>query len=245
MSKSLFSDFIPLAGDRYFAEDKAIIAGIAKFNDQSVVIIGTEKGDTTEERIEANFGMARPEGYRKAQRMMGIANQFKLPILTFIDTAGAYPGIGAEERGQAEAIAKTIEKSLIVGVPLIAVILGEGGSGGAVALATANKVLMLEHAIYSVISPEGCASILWRSSSHATEAANALKLTAQDLHTLSIIDNIIEEPLGAAHRDHSLAIHNLEKAIENSLADLCSQSGEQLIDNRRKKFLNMYAGKLI
>ena len=245
VSKSLFSDFIPLAGDRYFAEDKAIIAGIGKFNDQSVVIIGTEKGDTTEERIEANFGMARPEGYRKAQRMMGIANQFKLPILTFIDTAGAYPGIGAEERGQAEAIAKTIEKSLTVDVPLIAVILGEGGSGGAVALATANKVLMLEHAIYSVISPEGCASILWRSSSHATEAANALKLTAQDLHTLSIIDSIIEEPLGAAHRDHSLTIHNLEKAIEDSLADLCNQSGEQLIDNRRKKFLNMYAGKLI
>ena len=174
--------------------------------------------------------MAKPEGYRKAARLMKLAAHHGIPVVTFVDTPGAYPGIGAEERGQAEAIAKTIEKSLTVGVPLIAVILGEGGSGGAVALATANKVLMLEHAIYSVISPEGCASILWRSSSHATEAANALKLTAQDLHALSIIDSIIEEPLGAAHRDHSLTIPNREQAIEDSLADLCNQSREQLID---------------
>ena len=189
--------------------------------------------------------MARPEGYRKAQRLMDIANRFNLPVLTFIDTAGAYPGVGAEERGQAEAIARTIEKSLTISVPLIAVILGEGGSGGAVALATANQVLMLEHAIYSVISPEGCASILWRSSNHAIEAANALKLTAQDLYSLRIIDNIIEEPLGAAHRDHSVTIDNLEKAIATSLATLCSQNRDQLVNNRRKKFLDMHAGKLI
>ena len=243
--KSLFSDFISLSGDRYFGEDKAVVAGIGKFKGQSVVIIGTEKGDSTEERIESNFGMARPEGYRKAQRLMDIANRFNLPVLTFIDTAGAYPGIGAEERGQAEAIARTIEKSLTISVPLIAVILGEGGSGGAVALATANQVLMLEHAIYSVISPEGCASILWRSSNHAVEAANALRLTAQDLHALHIIDNIIAEPLGAAHRDHSVTMDNLEKAIETSLANLCRQSRDQLLDNRRKKFLDMHVGKLI
>ena len=243
--KSLFSDFISLSGDRYFGEDKAVVAGIGKFKGQSVVIIGTEKGDSTEERIESNFGMARPEGYRKAQRLMDIANRFNLPVLTFIDTAGAYPGIGAEERGQAEAIARTIEKSLTISVPLIAVILGEGGSGGAVALATANQVLMLEHAIYSVISPEGCASILWRSSNHAVEAANALRLTAQDLHALHIIDNIIAEPLGAAHRDHSVTMDNLEKAIETSLANLCRQSRDQLLGNRRKKFLDMHAGKLI
>ena len=245
VSKSLLSDFIPLSGDRYFGEDKAVVAGIGKFKGQSVVIIGTEKGDSTEERIESNFGMARPEGYRKAQRLMDIANRFNLPVLTFIDTAGAYPGVGAEERGQAEAIARTIEKSLTISVPLIAVILGEGGSGGAVALATANQVLMLEHAIYSVISPEGCASILWRSSNHAVEAANALKLTAQDLYSLRIIDNIIEEPLGAAHRDHSVTIDNLEKAIATSLATLCSQNRDQLVNNRRKKFLDMHAGKLI
>ena len=245
VSNSLFSDFIPLSGDRYFGEDKAVVAGIGKFKGQSVVIIGTEKGDSTEERIESNFGMAKPEGYRKAQRLMDIANRFNLPVLTFIDTAGAYPGIGAEERGQAEAIARTIEKSLTISVPLIAVILGEGGSGGAVALATANQVLMLEHAIYSVISPEGCASILWRSSNHAVEAANALRLTAQDLHALHIIDNIIAEPLGAAHRDHSVTMDNLEKAIETSLANLCRQSRDQLLDNRRKKFLDMHVGKLI
>jgi len=243
--KSLFSDFISLSGDRFFGEDKAVVAGIGKFKDQSVVIIGTEKGDSTEERIETNFGMARPEGYRKAQRLMDIANRFNLPVLTFIDTAGAYPGIGAEERGQAEAIARTIEKSLTISVPLIAVILGEGGSGGAVALATANQVLMLEHAIYSVISPEGCASILWRSSNHAVEAANALRLTAQDLHALHIIDKIIAEPLGAAHRDHSVTMDNLEKAIETCLTNLCSQSRDQLLDNRRKKFLDMHVGKLI
>ena len=245
VSKSLFSDFIPLSGDRYFGEDKAVVAGIGKFKGQSVVIIGTEKGESTEERLESNFGMAKPEGYRKAQRLMDIANRYNLPVLTFIDTAGAYPGIGAEERGQAEAIARTIEKSLIISVPLIAVILGEGGSGGAVALATANQVLMLEHAIYSVISPEGCASILWRSSNHAVDAANALRLTAQDLHALHIIDNIIAEPLGAAHRDHSETMDNLEKAIETSLTNLCCQSRDQLLGNRRKKFLDMRVGKLI
>ena len=243
--KNLFSDFISLSGDRFFGEDKAVVAGIGKFKGQSVVIIGTEKGDSTEERIESNFGMARPEGYRKAQRLMDIANRFNLPVLTFIDTAGAYPGIGAEERGQAEAIARTIEKSLTISVPLIAVILGEGGSGGAVALATANQVLMLEHAIYSVISPEGCASILWRSSNHAVDAANALRLTAQDLHALHIIDNIIAEPLGAAHRDHSVTMDNLEKAIETSLTNLCRQSRDQLLSDRRKKFLDMHVGKLV
>tara|TARA_B100000497_G_C7691859_1_gene420972 strand:+ start:342 stop:1292 length:951 start_codon:yes stop_codon:yes gene_type:complete len=243
--KSLFSDFINLAGDRSYGEDKAINAGLARFRNQSVMIIGTEKGNTTQERLETNFGMAMPEGYRKAKRLMEMADRFNLPILTFIDTAGAYPGIGAEERGQAEAIARSIETSLSVNVPIVAVILGEGGSGGAVALATADKVLMLEHSIYSVISPEGCASILWRSSENATNAANALRLTAQDLYSLNIIDSIIKEPLGAAHRDHQTTMTTLGDAIESSLKDLLSNRTKNFRENRRKKFIAMTDNKLI
>ncbi|MBH69582.1 MAG: acetyl-CoA carboxylase carboxyl transferase subunit alpha [Rhodospirillaceae bacterium] len=241
----LFQDFMPLAGDRYFAEDKAITSGIARFKNHSVIVIGTEKGQTTQERIDTNFGMAKPEGYRKARRLMELADRFRLPILTFIDTAGAYPGIGAEERGQAEAIARSIEVSLSVNVPTIAVILGEGGSGGAIALATADRVLMLEHAIYSVISPEGCASILWRSSSHATEAADALKLTAQDLKSLNVIDSIIKEPLGAAHRNHELIMENLEVALDKNLRDLLDSDQSRLAANRRNKFMNMSTGNLL
>ena len=243
--KSLFSDFINLAGDRSYGEDKAISAGLARFRNQSVMIIGTEKGNTTQERLETNFGMAMPEGYRKVKRLMEMADRFNLPILTFIDTAGAYPGIGAEERGQAEAIARSIETSLSVNVPIVAVILGEGGSGGAVALATADKVLMLEHSIYSVISPEGCASILWRSSENATNAANALRLTAQDLYSLNIIDSIIKEPLGAAHRDHQTTMTTLGDAIESSLKDLLSNRTKNFRENRRKKFIAMTDNKLI
>ena len=243
--KSLFSEFINLAGDRSYGEDKAISAGLARFRDRSVMIIGTEKGNTTQERLETNFGMAMPEGYRKAKRLMEMADRFNLPILTFIDTAGAYPGVEAEERGQAEAIARSIETSLSVNVPIVAVILGEGGSGGAVALATADKVLMLEHSIYSVISPEGCASILWRSSENATNAANSLRLTAQDLYSLNIIDSIIKEPLGAAHRDHQTTLTNLGDAIESSLKDLLSTQTKSFRENRRKKFIAMTDNKLI
>lgn len=243
--KSLFSEFINLAGDRSYGEDKAISAGLARFRDRSVMIIGTEKGNTTQERLETNFGMAMPEGYRKAKRLMEMADRFNLPILTFIDTAGAYPGVEAEERGQAEAIARSIETSLSVNVPIVAVILGEGGSGGAVALATADKVLMLEHSIYSVISPEGCASILWRSSENATNAANSLRLTAQDLYSLNIIDSIIKEPLGAAHRDHQTTLTSLGDAIESSLEDLLSTQTKSFRENRRKKFIAMTDNKLI
>lgn len=243
--KSLFSEFINLAGDRSYGEDKAISAGLARFRDRSVMIIGTEKGNTTQERLETNFGMAMPEGYRKAKRLMEMADRFNLPILTFIDTAGAYPGVEAEERGQAEAIARSIETSLSVNVPIVAVILGEGGSGGAVALATADKVLMLEHSIYSVISPEGCASILWRSSENATNAANSLRLTAQDLYSLNIIDSIIKEPLGAAHRDHQTTLTSLGDAIESSLKDLLSTQTKSFRENRRKKFIAMTDNKLI
>jgi acetyl-CoA carboxylase carboxyl transferase subunit alpha len=243
--KSLFSEFINLAGDRSYGEDKAISAGLARFRDRPVMIIGTEKGNTTQERLETNFGMAMPEGYRKAKRLMEMADRFNLPILTFIDTAGAYPGIGAEERGQAEAIARSIETSLSVNVPIVAVILGEGGSGGAVALATADKVLMLEHSIYSVISPEGCASILWRNSENATNAANSLRLTAQDLYSLNIIDSIIKEPLGAAHRDHQTTLTRLGDAIESNLKDLLSTQNKNFRENRRKKFIAMTDNKLI
>ena len=243
--KSLFSEFINLAGDRSYGEDKAISAGLARFRDRSVMIIGTEKGNTTQERLETNFGMAMPEGYRKVKRLMEMADRFNLPILTFIDTAGAYPGVEAEERGQAEAIARSIETSLSVNVPIVAVILGEGGSGGAVALATADKVLMLEHSIYSVISPEGCASILWRSSENATNAANSLRLTAQDLYSLNIIDSIIKEPLGAAHRDHQTTMTTLGDAIESSLKDLLSNRTKNFRENRRKKFIAMTDNKLI
>ena len=241
----LLNDFVALAGDRNFSEDKAINGGLARFRDYSVMVIGTEKGNTTQQRLETNFGMAKPEGYRKAKRFMEIADRFNLPIVTFIDTAGAYPGIGAEERGQAEAIAKSIETSLKVNVPTIAVILGEGGSGGAVALATTDRVLMLEHSIYSVISPEGCASILWRSGKNATEAANALRLTAQDLYSLGIIDEIIKEPLGAAHRDHKSTLNNLGDAIESNLKELSNIQKSSLCESRRSKFVKMTHNKLI
>ena len=241
----LLNDFVALAGDRSFSEDKAINGGLARFRDYSIMVIGTEKGNTTQQRLETNFGMAKPEGYRKAKRFMEMADRFNLPIITFIDTAGAYPGIGAEERGQAEAIAKSIEMSLKVNVPTIAVILGEGGSGGAVALATTDRVLMLEHSIYSVISPEGCASILWRSSKNATEAANALRLTAQDLYSLGIIDEIVKEPLGAAHRDHKSTLNNLGDAIESNLKELSNIQKSSLCESRRSKFVKMTHNKLI
>ena len=241
----LLSDFVALAGDRNFSEDKAINGGLARFRDYSIMVIGTEKGNTTQQRLETNFGMAKPEGYRKAKRFMEMADRFNLPIITFIDTAGAYPGIVAEERGQAEAIAKSIEMSLKVNVPTIAVILGEGGSGGAVALATTDRVLMLEHSIYSVISPEGCASILWRSGKNATEAANALRLTAQDLYLLGIIDEIVKEPLGAAHRDHKSTLNNLGDAIETNLKELSNIQKSSLCESRRSKFVKMTHNKLI
>jgi len=241
----LLNDFVALAGDRSFSEDKAINGGLAQFRGYSVMVIGTEKGNTTQQRLETNFGMAKPEGYRKAKRFMEIADRFDLPIITFIDTAGAYPGIGAEERGQAEAIAKSIETSLKVNVPTIAVILGEGGSGGAVALATTDRVLMLEHSIYSVISPEGCASILWRSGKNATEAANALRLTAQDLYSLGIIDEIVKEPLGAAHRDHKSTLNNLGDAMESNLKQLLNTQKSSLCESRRAKFVTMTHDKLI
>ncbi|AHC73546.1 acetyl-CoA carboxylase, carboxyl transferase, alpha subunit [Candidatus Endolissoclinum faulkneri L5] len=233
----IISEYLPLAGDRLFSEDPAIVGGIGRFKGRSVIVIGTEKGNTTEERVRHNFGMARPEGYRKARRLMKFADRFKMPILTFIDTAGAYPGIDAEERGQAEAIARSIETCLNVQVPLIATILGEGGSGGAVALAAGNKVLMLEHAIYSVISPEGCASILWRSAEHAKEAANALKITAQNLKKLGVIDDIVKEPLGGAHRDHNRALLAVEEAIDQHLNELIGREGHLLREERRNKYM--------
>lgn len=233
----LIEDFTPLAGDRNFAEDFAMPGGLGRFKGRSCVIIGHEKGHDTESRIKHNFGMARPEGYRKAQRLMAMADQFELPIITLIDTAGAYPGMGAEERGQSEAIAKSIEKSLRTSVPIISVVVGEGGSGGAIAIAVADKVYMLEHSIYSVISPEGCASILWRSASHAEEAATALKLTAQDLLSLKLIDGIIDEPTGGAHRHKEETIANVGIQIEKALDELIPWDGKALRKARREKFL--------
>ncbi len=237
----LIEDFVPMAGDRSFADDDAVVGGMGRFRGRSVVVIGTEKGATTEERVRRSFGMARPEGYRKARRLMQFADRFSLPILTFVDTAGAYPGIDAEARGQAEAIARAIETCLDVRVPLMAAILGEGGSGGAVALAAGNHVLMLEHAIYSVISPEGCASILWRSAEHAKDAAEALKLTAQDLERLGVIDEIVAEPLGGAHRDPEAALDALGDAVHEALGALLKQDGGQLRADRRDKFLKIGA----
>lgn len=233
----LFTDFTPLAGDRNFAEDYALPGGLARFNGRSCVVIGHEKGNDTESRIKHNFGMARPEGYRKAQRLMDMAAQFQLPIITLVDTAGAYPGMGAEERGQSEAIAKSIEKCLRVDVPIISIIVGEGGSGGAIAIAVADKVYMLEHSIYSVISPEGCASILWRSASHADDAATALKLTAQDLLSLKLIDGIIEEPIGGAHRHRDETIGSVGKQIEDALNEMSPWDTATIIQKRREKFL--------
>lgn len=237
--RALITDFTPLAGDRNYAEDNAIIGGLGRFEGQSVVVIGQEKGNDTESRVKHNFGMARPEGYRKAQRLMNLADRFGLPVITFVDTAGAYPGIGAEERGQAEAIARSIEVCLDIRVPIVSLIIGEGGSGGAIAIAAANCILMLEHSVYSVISPEGCASILWRDGGHATDAANALKLTAQDLLQLGVIDEIIPEPVGAAHRDGASAITAAGVAIQKCLDRLKGVDGTVLRQQRREKFLKM------
>ena len=236
--KKIFSNWQPLAGDRNYAEDNAVLGGIAKFEDSPCVIIGIEKGKTVDTRIFHNFGMVRPEGYRKAQRLIDFANKFSLPVFTFIDTAGAYPGKGAEERGQAEAIAKCIKTSLNSSVPIISVITGEGGSGGAVALATGNKVIMLEHSIYSVISPEGCASILWRSAENNEQAANALKLTAQDLLKLNVIDEIIPEPIGAAHRDHDTIMFSIQNSLRSNLEELYKLKSEDLISARKSRFIN-------
>ena len=236
---SLITNFTPLAGDRKYADDHAIVCGLGSFEGHSVVVIGQEKGHDTETRMHHNFGMARPEGYRKAERMMRLAERFSLPVITFVDTAGAYPGIGAEERGQAEAIARSIETCIDLKVPMVSVIIGEGGSGGAIAIATANRVLMLEHSVYSVISPEGCASILWRASKHATEAANALRLTAQDLFGLGVIDEIITEPVGAAHRDKNTTIASVGTSILRNLTELIGEDGSILRQQRREKFLKM------
>ncbi len=238
---ALFTEFTSLAGDRAFADDHAVIGGLARFNDQPVMIIGHEKGNDTKSRIQRNFGMARPEGYRKAIRLMDLADRFRIPVITLIDTAGAYPGKGAEERGQAEAIARSTEKCLAIGVPLISVVIGEGGSGGAVAFATANRVAMLEHSVYSVISPEGCASILWKDAEKMREAADALRLTAQDLQKLGIIDRMVKEPLGGAQRAPKEAIDAVGKAIEAMLSDLTPRKREALIKDRRQKFLDMGA----
>ena len=237
--RNLFTDFMPLSGDRGFADDHAIIGGIGRFNGQTVMVVGHEKGNDTASRIKHNFGMARPEGFRKAIRLFHLADQLKMPIITFVDTSGAYPGIGAEERGQAEAIARSTEACLAVKVPLISVIVGEGGSGGAVALAVGNKVLMMEHAVYSVISPEGCASILWRTNEKAEDAANALKITAQDLHKLEVIDEVIPEPIGGAHRDHDQTMKTVGKAIDNALSEFSMISADKIKELRSKKFLNM------
>lgn len=235
----LMEDYTPLSGDRNFADDNALTGGTAFFRGRSVVVIGIDKGKDTNDRILKNFGMARPEGYRKAIRLMQLADQFSLPILMFVDTAGAYPGKGAEERGQAEAIARCIQKSLQVSVPTISVITGEGGSGGAVALAVANNTLMLEHAIYSVISPEGCSSILWRSSENANHAAEALKLTAQYMQKFNIIDEIIPEPTGGAHRDPHLAIKKIGDAVENRLINLLSLQKDELLKLKEEKYLKI------
>ena len=237
--EGLITDFVPLAGDRAFAEDAAIIGGIGRFRGRSILVLGTEKGADTEGRLKHNFGMGRPEGYRKARRLMRLADRFGLPVLTLVDTAGAYPGIDAEARGQAEAIARAIETCLDIKVPFVAVVIGEGGSGGAIALAAGNTVLMLEHAIYSVISPEGCASILWRSAEHAAEAAEALRLTAEDLQRLGIVDRIVGEPLGGAQRAPKAAVAQLGEAVDEALQPLLSVDGDALRLKRREKFLAM------
>jgi acetyl-CoA carboxylase carboxyl transferase subunit alpha len=235
----LIADFTPFSGDRKFGDDEAIVGGFGRFRGESVCVIGHEKGSNTEGRLKHNFGMARPEGYRKAVRLMDMADRFDIPIIALVDTAGAYPGIGAEERGQAEAIARSTEASLNLGVPNVAVIVGEGGSGGAIALATANRVLMLEHAIYSVISPEGAASILWRDAARAQDAATSMKITADDMMRLGIIDEIVREPTGGAHRDPAAAIVSTGTAIERIFAELKGLDRETIRRNRRDKFLGI------
>ncbi len=236
---ALFTEFTPLAGDRNFADDYAVTGGLARFNDTPVMVIGHEKGNDTKSRIKHNFGMARPEGYRKAVRLMEMADKFGLPIISLVDTAGAYPGKGAEERGQSEAIARSTETCLQVGVPLVSVIIGEGGSGGAVAFATADRVAMLEHSIYSVISPEGCASILWKDAEKMREAAEALRLTAQDLTQLGVADVVIKEPLGGAHRDKQATLEGVKAAISKMLAELEDKDSKDIIAARRKKYLDL------
>lgn len=235
----LFDDFLPLAGDRAFADDQALLGGLARFQGRSVIVLGHAKGEDTTSRVRHNFGMARPEGYRKARRLMDLADRFRLPVVSLVDTSGAFPGIDAEERGQAEAIARATERCLSLGVPLIAIVTGEGGSGGAVAIAAANRVLMLEHAVYSVISPEGCASILWRSATHAPDAAQAMRITAADLLQLGVIDRIVYEPPGGAHRHPALTFRRTAIALAEELASLAARTPEELRRERRTKFLAM------
>ena len=241
--ENLFDDFILLSGDRFYGEDKSVLAGFAKFNGNSVLVIGQEKGEDLDSRIERNFGMMRPEGYRKTIRLMKLADKFNIPIISFIDTPGAYPGVGAEERGQAEAIAKSIECCMQLRVPTISVVIGEGGSGGAIALASSNKVLMLQNAIYSVISPEGCATILWRDPKKTLEAAQAMKLSAKDLLNLKVIDEIIPEPVGGAHRDKDLILNNIRNSIINNLNDFNSMSKDEVLNHRKNKFLSIGRSK--
>lgn len=236
---ALFTEYTPLAGDRNFADDHAVMGGLARFNDTPVMVIGHEKGNNTKTRIERNFGMARPEGYRKAIRLMQMADRFNIPVITLVDTPGAYPGKGAEERGQSEAIARSTEVCLTIGVPLVSVIIGEGGSGGAVAFASGNKLAMLEHSVYSVISPEGCASILWKDAEKMREAAEALRLTAQDLQTLGVADQVIQEPSGGAHRDAKTAMASVGVAIQSMLTELSGKDRKALVADRRKKFLEI------
>ena len=240
---NLFDDFISLSGDRYYGEDKSVLTGFGKFNGNSVLVIGQEKGENLESRIERNFGMMRPEGYRKTTRLMNLANKFNIPIISFIDTPGAYPGVGAEERGQAEAIAKSIECCMELKVPTLAIIIGEGGSGGAIALASSNKVIMLENAIYSVISPEGCATILWRDPKRMLDAAKAMKMSAKDLLELKVIDEIIQEPLGGAHRDRDQILESLKKSISKNLQYFKNLSAEEVMNERKNKFLNIGRSK--
>ena len=236
---ALVEDFVPLGGDRNFGDDQAIIGGLGRMNGRKVVLIGHEKGDDTASRLKHNFGMARPEGYRKAIRLMELADRFGLPVVTLVDTPGAFPGVQAEERGQAEAIARSTEQCLKLGVPLVAAIVGEGGSGGAIAIAAANRVLMLEHSVYSVISPEGCASILWRTAEKAAEAAEAMRVTAADLHQLGVIDRIVAEPMGGAHRDPAVTIAELGAAIEEELEALAPLTSDEVRSQRREKFLSI------
>jgi len=239
----LFKDFMPLSGDRFYGEDKSVIAGFGKFDNNSILVIGQEKGDNLDSRIERNFGMMRPEGYRKSIRLMKLADKFRIPIISFIDTPGAYPGVGAEERGQAEAIAKSIECCMELSVPTISIIIGEGGSGGAIALASANKVLMFQNAIYSVISPEGCATILWRDPKKTLEASKAMKLSSKDLLSLNIIDEIIPEPIGGAHRDKDLILDNIRDSIKKNLEFFSTMGKNEIINHRKNKFLSIGRNK--